>query len=94
MGFGSGELIVTVKTVGAAFDVSMLRTEDLTFGTGVIGVYSGSTGWGYDLWNGSTYSNTLTAHDTSQIIATNPKNIDPNGQKNTYTYRIKYGMNA
>ena len=43
--FGTGELILTVQTVGAAFDLSMLRTNDLTYITDIIPVYSGSTGW-------------------------------------------------
>lgn len=43
--FGTGELLLTVQTVGAAFDLSMLRTNDLTYITDVIPVYSGSTGW-------------------------------------------------
>lgn len=41
--FGTGELLLTVQTVGAAFDLSMLRTNDLTYITDVIPVYSGST---------------------------------------------------
>jgi hypothetical protein len=43
--FGSGELILTVKTVGAGFDLTMLRTTDLTYVSEIIPVYSGSTGW-------------------------------------------------
>lgn len=90
--FGTGELLVTIRTVGAGFNLSMLRTQDLLYSTEVIPVYSGSTGWGYDLWNGSAFSNALTAHGTSQTLATVVKNINTNGQKNTYTYRLKYGM--
>ena len=91
--FGSGELIVTIRTVGAGFDLSMLRTTDLTYISDVISVYSGSTGWGYDKNIGSGYSSTITAHGTSQNIVSVVKNINPNGQKNTFTYRVKYGVN-
>ena len=40
--FGSGELILTVKTVGAGFDLTMLRTGDLAYSGQTITVYSGS----------------------------------------------------
>lgn len=43
--FGTGELLLTVQTVGAGFDLSMLRTADMTYLSDTITVYSGSTGW-------------------------------------------------
>lgn len=45
VGFGSGELLITVKTVGAGFDLSMIRTQDLTLGSGSITVWNGTNGW-------------------------------------------------
>lgn len=92
-GFGSGELLITVKTVGAGFSLDMQRTQDLTLGTGSITVWNGTNGWGYELYNGA-YSGTLAAHGTNQILGTVAKSINPNGEKNTYTYRVKYGMKA
>jgi hypothetical protein len=38
--FGTGELTITVRTVGAGFDLTMLRTSDLTYVSEVIPVYS------------------------------------------------------
>jgi hypothetical protein len=90
---GTWELILTVKTVGAGFDLSMLRTTDLTYLTDVIPVYSGSTGWWYDknIWAG--YSGSIIPHGTTQNIVSVVKNINTNGQKNTFTYRLKYAVN-
>jgi hypothetical protein len=76
--FGSGELIVTIQTVGAGFDLSMIRTVDLTYITDVIPVYSGSTGWGYSQWNGTSFPATITPHGTTQILASIAKNINTN----------------
>ncbi len=90
--FGTGELLITVKTVGAGFDLSMLRTQDLTLGSGSISVWNGTNGWGYDLYNGVSYSGSLTAHGTSQTLASIAKNINQSGQKTTYIYRVKYGV--
>jgi hypothetical protein len=52
VGFGSGELLITVRTIGAGFSLDMLRTQDLTLGTGSISVWDGTNGWGYELYNG------------------------------------------
>ena len=92
--FGTGELLLTVQTVGAGFDLSMLRTADMTYLSDTITVYSGSTGWGYDKNIGGGYSSTITAHGTTQTIVSTPKAINTNGQRNTFTYRVKFGVNA
>lgn len=91
--FGTGELTITVKTVGAGFDLSMIRTNDLTRVTDVIPVYDGTNGWGYTQWNGSLFPPTITAHGATQTLWSVLKNIDQNGNKNTFTYRIKYAIN-
>ena len=91
--FGTGELIVNIKTVGAGFDLSMIRTNDLTKITDVIPVYNGTNGWGYTQWNGTLFPPTITAHGTTQTLANIAKNINTNGNKNTFTYRIKYAVN-
>lgn len=44
-GFGSGELIITVRTVGAGFSLGMIRTDDLIFNSGSISVWDGVHGW-------------------------------------------------
>lgn len=91
--FGSGELILTVKTVWAGFDLTMIRTTDLTYISDIIPVFSWSTGWWYDknIWSG--YTGAITPHGTTQALISVPKNINTNGQKNTFTYRVKYGVN-
>lgn len=83
-----------MRTVGAGFDLTMVRTEDLTLGTGTISVWDTVNGWGYELYNGVGYSGTLSAHGTNQTLAIVPKTINQNGEKNTYVYRVKYGMRA
>lgn len=35
----------------------------------------------------------LTAHGTTQTLANIAKNINQSGQRNTFTYRVKYGVN-
>ena len=72
----------------------MLRTQDLTLGSGSVTVWNGTDGWGYDLYNGVSYSGTLSAHGTTQTLANIVKNINQSGQRNTYIYRVKYGVNA
>lgn len=84
---------MNIKTVGAGFDLSMIRTNDLTKITDVIPVYNGTNGWGYTQWNGTLFPPTITAHGTTQTLANIAKNINTNGNKNTFTYRIKYAVN-
>jgi hypothetical protein len=91
--FGSGEYLLTVKTVWAAFDLSLLRASDLAYSGQTISVYSAGNGWWYDKNIGSGYSSTITSHGTTQTIVTVAKNINTNGQKNTFTYRVKFGVN-
>ena len=45
LGIGTGELLITVKTVGAGFDLSMFRSQDLILGSGSITVWNGTNGW-------------------------------------------------
>ena len=45
LGIGTGELLITVKTVGAGFDLSMFRSQDLILGSGSITVWNGANGW-------------------------------------------------
>ena len=91
--FWSGELVVTVRTVWAWFDLSMIRINDLTYVTDVIPVYGWGTWWWYSQWNGTSFPATITSHGTSQTLASVTKNINTNGQKNTFVYRLKYGVN-
>lgn len=90
--FGSGEMIVTIQTIGSAFTLDMMRNTDLTSSGQSIAAFSGSHGWGYELYNGTAYSGTITAHDTNQLLSNIARNPHPDGALRTYTYRVKYGV--
>ncbi|MBP9779159.1 hypothetical protein KBD33_00880 [Candidatus Gracilibacteria bacterium] len=89
--FGTGELVITVQTVGAGFSLS---TSPLTSFTSPLGdtipYWNSILGWGYDLWSGG-FSGLLSSHSPNATLATQAQSINPNGERNTYTYRIKYG---
>ena len=89
--FGTGEMTVTVRTVGAAFNLSMIGTSTLTRSAETINYWNGTLGWGYDQWNGSAYLGTIISTGTTGTLANQAASINTNGLKNTYTYRIKYG---
>lgn len=92
--FGTGEVVLTVRTVGAWFNLSLLRENDLSYSGETITVYDGTHGWWYDKDTGGGYANTITAHGTSQTIVTTPKNINANGFRNTFVYRVKFWINT
>jgi hypothetical protein len=89
--FGTGEMVVTVRTVGAAFNLSMLSTNTLTRWAEAISYWDGTLGWGYDQWNGSAFLGTIISTGTTGTLANQVASINTNWLKNTYTYRIKYG---
>ena len=89
--FGTGEMIITVKTVWAGFNIQMVSTNTLVKWWDAIWYWDGLRGWWYDMWNGTTYSNTISDPSTSILIANQWASINPNGLLNTYTYRIKFG---
>jgi len=82
----SDELTVTVRTLWAAHDVTLKRNTDMSYQTESIPQISG-TWYGYDQWPG--YSNDVTDFWSSTVIGSNIANINTNGEKNTYVYRIK-----
>jgi hypothetical protein len=89
--FGTGEMVVTVRTVGAAFNLSMIANNTLTKWAETINYWNGTLGWGYDQWNGSAFLGTIISTGTTGTLANQAASINTNGLKNTYTYRIKYG---
>lgn len=90
--FGTGELVITIQTVWAGFTlVTTPITNLISSAPATINYWNGTIGWGYDLWNGFSYSGTITSHSPSVTIATQIQSINTSGEKNTYTYRIKYG---
>ena len=84
----SDSITITVKTIGAAFDVTMDRSSLFEYTPETIPSWDGSLGYGYDL---SPYTSNISAIGTNQLIATQVQNINTNGNKNTYTYGIKIG---
>jgi hypothetical protein len=89
--FGAGEMIVTVQTVGASFSLRLIASNPLVKWAETINYWNGTIGWGYDQWNGTSYPGTIISTGTTGTLATQVANINTNGAKNTYTYRIKYG---
>ena len=84
----SGTVTITVKTIGAAFNVVMNRASPLTEGTENIQSFSGGIGYGYQ---SSPFSGSITAIGSNEILATQTQNINTNGLQNTYTYNIQIG---
>ncbi len=83
------ELTITVKTVWAPFILSMSGTP-LSYSGEVIVHWTGTGGYGFEQYSGG-YSNIISSMSGWVTIVTQPGNINTNGDKNTYTYRIQYG---
>lgn len=82
----SNTVTLTVKTVGAGFDVSMnMPVPSLNYSPNSIAPWNGTTGF----WFALTPYTSISAIWTNQLIATQVKNINTNGEKNTYTYDLK-----
>ena len=84
----SSTVQVTVRTVGAPFDITMNSDSTLNYITEAINSFDGSTGF----WFQSTpFSGTITAIGTNQNIGTNPGWININGEKNEFIFEIQLG---
>jgi hypothetical protein len=84
----SDTLTVTVKTVGAAFDVTMLKQTDMNNLWENIPDWNGVTWFWYEenpYW-------VISSFWTWNIIASEPALINVDGDKNTYNYDIKYSV--
>lgn len=86
--FSSWELVVTVKTVWAGFLVDMTHSTPFSYDYWVIDDWNGSQGFWYDQ---NPYSSTVQKINPNTIIGSQTGSINTDGNKNTYTYRIKYG---
>lgn len=82
----SQELEITVKTLGAAHEIFLKKNTDLISWSDTIEQYNGTWYW-YDLW--PSYSNSISDFWVSSSIGSSNANINTNGDKNIYTYRIK-----
>ncbi len=87
--FWAWELVVTVETVWAAFELDMLKTNLLSKQVWVsINDWNGTEWFWYDQ---ESYSGNIQAISTSENIASQTGGINTDWEKNTYTYRLKYG---
>jgi hypothetical protein len=85
-------MVVTVRTVGAGFTLMSTPTSPLVIPAGdTINYWNGVYGVGYDLWNGSAFLGNSITYSPNTTLATVAANINTNGVRNTYVYRIKYG---
>ncbi|MDC0505968.1 hypothetical protein OAN96_00050 [Candidatus Gracilibacteria bacterium] len=82
---------VTVRTVGAGFNVTMDADNNLTYITELLQNYDGTNGFGYQANQPTPYSGTITAIGTNEDIATQTAAINTNGDKNTYVFEIQLG---
>ncbi|MFA5917022.1 MAG: hypothetical protein WC850_02170 [Candidatus Gracilibacteria bacterium] len=89
LNFSTNEIIVTVKTVGASFQIELSKDTDLLTGGGSIIIdWDGSKGVGYDKNPFTLVNKNINANP---IIGTGAANININGVKNVYTFPIKIG---
>ncbi|MCH2188344.1 hypothetical protein MK079_00760, partial [Candidatus Gracilibacteria bacterium] len=84
----SDTVTVTVRTLGAGFDVTMNTTTLPSYSSESLSDWDGSDGFGYQA---SPFSGTITTIASNQNIASQASGINTNGQKNTYTYDIQLG---
>ncbi|MDD2907249.1 MAG: hypothetical protein PHH98_01275 [Candidatus Gracilibacteria bacterium] len=83
------EIIVTIKTVGAAYKLEFLKDTTLNDGYGNIIIdWNGTSGVGYDK---TPYSGPRKNIPSNPVLGTGALNINTNGNLNTYTYNIKVG---
>jgi hypothetical protein len=82
----SNTVTITVKTVGAAFDVTMDRSSTFSEWWEEIPSYNGALWYGYQQ---TPYSSVISEIWISENIATQAILINTNGNKNTYTYDIQ-----
>lgn len=84
--FSTGTTL-TVRTVWAPFKLFLNRNGELTDGnTNIIQNWNGSKGYWYDV---TPLSWTIKAIASNELIKTQSKNINTNGNLNTYTYNIQ-----
>jgi hypothetical protein len=81
-------LTVTVKTVWAWFDVLMSQQNDMTRDTETIPEWDG-TKW---FWYEASPYGTVNTIGSWATIASEAQNINTDGNKNTYTYDLKYSV--
>jgi len=81
------ELIVTVRTVWAAFSVSMNPNTDLTNDSETIPIFDTIAGFWYQE---PPYPWTILSHTGWIVVGSEAASLNPDGEKNTYTYNLRY----
>nr|MDD3720651.1 hypothetical protein [Candidatus Gracilibacteria bacterium] len=90
LNFSGDEIIITINTVGAGFQVNMVKDTNFQTqgGASIIIDWDGSLGVGYDK---SPYIGVIKNINNYPVIGSGSQNININGFKNIYTYNIKIG---
>ena len=95
--FGTGEITITIHTIGAGFQLSLGGSGTLDAGLSQITAYNGTTGYGIDYASSGSgtlksYNGTLTAIPGTILenFATGSY-IGGNGNLHTFIYTIKHG---
>lgn len=91
------EIVITIKTVWAWFNLNMNKNNSLSDWLNEIINWDGNKWFWFDKkmnenWIISNYNNTISSID-STIIWNKSKKINENWEKNTYKYRVKYWAN-
>jgi len=84
----SDTVTITVKTVGASFNVLLNRSSNFTEGVENIPSWDTVKGYGYDQ---SPFSSSISTINTDEVLATQSASINIDGNKNTFTYNLKIG---
>ncbi len=85
--FSTWEFIITVKTVGAWFD--LILNKDTQFLNGIVEIID----WDWFEWvwyDKSPYTDTIKLVNSNEIIATESWSINIDWDKNSYLYNIKF----
>lgn len=91
--YGSWEVVVTIKTLWAGFNITSIVPEMTSWLENIIH-FNGSRGWGADInAENNGYSAGLTNMSWASIVSKS-QNINGDGEQHTYTYKLKYGAHA
>ncbi len=82
----SPEIDVTVKTIGAPFQLTMNVDQELSYGITQINAWDGNEGFGFDQ---EVYTNTISPIQNWQIIWTGSLSPNTDGILNEYIYKIR-----
>ena len=76
-----------MRTVGAAFSVDMKPNSDLINSWVNIPIWDNTTWFGYQE---PPYAGVILSHSWGIIVGSESASLNPDGEKNTYTYNLRY----